>query len=77
LRLHRIEAATLAHNDASIRVLERNGFEREGFARSYLKINGEWRDHILFAMIAEEYQAKSAAREERIVDAHRLDKATS
>ena len=65
LRLHRIEAATLANNAASIRVLERNGFEREGFARSYLKINGEWRDHILFAIIADDHQAQSAAREVR------------
>jgi [ribosomal protein S5]-alanine N-acetyltransferase len=55
LRLHRVEAATLPENAASIRVLERNGFLREGFARQYLKINGTWRDHILFALIADEY----------------------
>lgn len=52
LKLHRIEAATMPQNIASIRVLERNGFEREGFARRYLKINGEWRDHLLFARVA-------------------------
>jgi [ribosomal protein S5]-alanine N-acetyltransferase len=55
LRLHRLEAATLPTNTASIRVLERNGFLREGYARRYLKINGEWQDHILFALIADEY----------------------
>ncbi len=77
LRLHRIEAATLAHNEASIRVLERNGFEREGFARSYLKINGEWRDHILFALIAEEHQATSAERERRPLDVPRLSTAAT
>ena len=49
LRLHRIEAASQPDNVASIRVLERTGFEREGYAREYLKINGEWRDHVLFA----------------------------
>lgn len=51
LRLHRLEAATQPHNIASIRVLERAGFQREGFARSYLKIAGEWRDHILFGLL--------------------------
>ncbi len=54
LRLHRVEAATLPDNTASIHVLERNGFLREGFARRYLKINGAWRDHILFALIGDE-----------------------
>lgn len=54
LRLHRIEAATMPINAASIRVLERTGFEREGFARRYLKINGAWQDHILFARLADD-----------------------
>ena len=40
------------YNAASIRVLERSGFEREGLARSYLKINGRWEDHFLFAALA-------------------------
>lgn len=52
LRLHRIEAATMVNNGASIRVLEVCGFEREGLARSYLKINGRWEDHILYARVA-------------------------
>ncbi len=51
LRLHRIEAAAMVENHASIRVLEKCGFEREGLAKSYLKINGRWEDHILFARI--------------------------
>ncbi len=54
LRLHRLEAATLLDNAASIRVLERNGFEREGLARRYLRINGDWRDHLLFGLLAED-----------------------
>ena len=54
LKLHRVEAATLPDNAASIRVLERNGFQREGFARSYLKINGTWRDHVLFGLVADD-----------------------
>jgi ribosomal-protein-alanine N-acetyltransferase len=52
LHLHRLEAATQPDNLASIRVLERSGFRREGCARSYLKINGAWADHLLFARLA-------------------------
>ncbi len=49
LGLHRLEAACLPRNDASIRLLQKTGFEREGYARSYLKIAGHWEDHLLFA----------------------------
>lgn len=52
LRLHRIEAACMPQNTASVAVLQRAGFEQEGLARRYLKINGAWRDHLLFAMVA-------------------------
>lgn len=51
LRLHRIEAACLPHNDASIQLLERVGFKREGYARAYLRINGVWQDHLLYALL--------------------------
>ena len=51
LRLHRIEAACLPHNAPSMRLLERNGFVREGLARAYLRINGAWQDHVLFALL--------------------------
>jgi ribosomal-protein-alanine N-acetyltransferase len=54
LRLHRIEAACLPQNIASMTLLERNGFQREGVARSYLKINGAWRDHVLYALLEPE-----------------------
>lgn len=50
-RLHRIEAACLPSNTASVRLLERNGFKQEGYARAYLNINGQWRDHLLFALL--------------------------
>ena len=40
LRLHRLEAACIPTNVASIRLLEKTGFQREGFAREYLCING-------------------------------------
>ena len=51
LGLHRIQAATLSHNAASRRVLERNGFRHIGFAPTYLKIAGRWQDHELFQRI--------------------------
>lgn len=54
LRLHRIEAACLPSNTGSIRVLESTGFSHEGMARHYLKINGEWRDHLLFARLCDD-----------------------
>lgn len=52
LRLHRIEAACIPDNQRSIRVLEKAGFRREGLLRSYLRINGAWQDHLLYALIA-------------------------
>ena len=51
LELHRLEAACLPSNTASIRLLERAGFKREGLARRYLRINGEWQDHLLYALL--------------------------
>jgi ribosomal-protein-alanine N-acetyltransferase len=53
LDLHRIEAACQPDNMASRRVLEKAGFTEEGFARAYLKINGAWRDHLLFGIVNE------------------------
>jgi ribosomal-protein-alanine N-acetyltransferase len=51
LRLHRVEAACLPENQASRRLLLRVGFSEEGYARQYLKINGRWQDHLLFALL--------------------------
>ncbi|HLH94283.1 MAG TPA: GNAT family protein [Xanthobacteraceae bacterium] len=51
LRLHRIEAACIPSNGASIRLLEKTGFRREGFAREYLCIDGVWQDHLLYARL--------------------------
>ena len=51
MHLHRVEAACLPHNQASIRLLEKVGFQHEGRARSYLCINGSWQDHLLFACV--------------------------
>jgi ribosomal-protein-alanine N-acetyltransferase len=57
LGLHRLEAACLPHNDASSRVLLKAGFRREGMARRYLRINGVWQDHDLFAMLQDDPRA--------------------
>lgn len=51
LRLHRLEAACIPTNAGSIRLLESNGFLREGYAREYLCINGTWQDHLLYARL--------------------------
>jgi ribosomal-protein-alanine N-acetyltransferase len=51
LDLHRVEAACQPDNMASRRVLEKCGFAHEGMARAYLKINGAWRDHLLFGVV--------------------------
>jgi [ribosomal protein S5]-alanine N-acetyltransferase len=54
LWLHRLEAACLPENLSSQRVLERNQFVHEGLARRYLKINGQWQDHYLYARVSDE-----------------------
>ena len=53
LGLHRIQAGTLLHNAASQRVLQRNGFTRIGVAPGYLKIAGEWQDHLLHQLLSD------------------------
>jgi ribosomal-protein-alanine N-acetyltransferase len=48
LRLNRLEASCLPHNEPSKQLLKRLGFAEEGLAKAYLKINGEWEDHLLW-----------------------------
>ncbi|MGA9113959.1 MAG: GNAT family protein [Candidatus Dormiibacterota bacterium] len=52
--LHRLQASVMPHNLASIRVLEKAGYRREGLSVRYLKIAGSWRDHLLFARTVED-----------------------
>ncbi len=54
LKLHRLEAGCVPANQASVRVLEKSGFSPEGHARKYLRINGDWQDHLLFARLADD-----------------------
>lgn len=54
LRLHRVEAACLPTNEASRGLLRKCGFREEGTARGYLKIDGRWADHTLFAILRDD-----------------------
>jgi ribosomal-protein-alanine N-acetyltransferase len=56
LRLHRIEAACLPSNTPSRSLLIKAGFQQEGYARQYLCIEGKWQDHLLFAMLREDWE---------------------
>ena len=56
LRLNRIEAATLEENIASKNLLKKIGFKKEGVLRKYLKINGTWRDHILYGLLEDDFK---------------------
>jgi ribosomal-protein-alanine N-acetyltransferase len=50
-KLHRIMANHLPSNKRSEKLLKRLNFEKEGYAKSYLKINGVWQDHVLNALV--------------------------
>ncbi len=54
LHLNRLEAACLPRNSASIRLLEKVGFTREGYARKYLCIDGRWQDHVLYGLVRDD-----------------------
>ncbi len=59
LRLHRVEANIQPENKASIALAEGAGFRREGFSPRYLKIGGRWRDHERWAILADEWHART------------------
>jgi [ribosomal protein S5]-alanine N-acetyltransferase len=56
MKLHRIEANIQPNNVASIALVKRVGFSKEGYSRRYLKISGRWRDHERWAIVAEDWR---------------------
>jgi ribosomal-protein-alanine N-acetyltransferase len=60
LQLHRIQIAIIPRNRASRRVVDKLGIREEGVALRYLEINGEWEDHVRYAITAEEWDERAA-----------------
>ena len=61
LNLHRLEANIRPTNAASLALVERCGFQREGYARRLLRIAGRWHDHERWAVISEDWRPKKAS----------------
>ncbi|GIL02040.1 MAG: ribosomal-protein-alanine N-acetyltransferase [Alphaproteobacteria bacterium] len=56
MALERVEAGCIPDNARSVRLLEGLGFKREGLMRGYLEIDGRRRDHLLYAMLREDFE---------------------
>lgn len=63
--LHRMEICIRPENQASLRIVEKLGFRFEGFRRRYIHIDGRWRDHLCFALTADEVPGGILARYEK------------
>jgi ribosomal-protein-alanine N-acetyltransferase len=63
--LHRIEVNILPRNIRSLRVMEKLNFEKEGYSKRYLEINGKWEDHIHFAIYQDSFEEQKCAETAR------------
>ena len=61
LKLHRVEANIRPDNVASIKLVRRCGFKREGFSPKYLKIGGRWRDHERWAIRTDNWRLTASS----------------
>ena len=55
LKLHRLEANIQSNNKASIALVKKFGFVREGFSKRFVKVRGRWKDHERWAIISENF----------------------
>jgi [ribosomal protein S5]-alanine N-acetyltransferase len=62
MKLHRLEANIQPNNAASVALVKRAGFTKEGYSQRYLKICGRWRDHERWAILAEDWRGRKHRR---------------
>lgn len=65
LGLHRVEANIQPANEASIRLVTRLGFRKEGYSPRYLKIGGRWKDHERWALLSDDWKEQRSQRNKR------------
>jgi ribosomal-protein-alanine N-acetyltransferase len=63
--LHRVQIAIMPRNAGSLRVMEKIGARKEGFAERFLRIAGQWEDHLIFAVTSEDWERMRTDEERR------------
>lgn len=62
LKLHRLEAAIMPHNKASLKVIKKVGYQKEGLSRRRLLVDNKWEDMLIYALTAEDLKASQKAK---------------